>query len=333
MRPARIVLFALACALGTGCQGPGHVEFVSGQCVIDGRAATRPEVETRQARISERILARQPLFVLITVLIVALAGFSHIEKLFSRSRRARRRRCTGSPSGCASGSSVIARIRCATSRWSSPRCCYSASPAASTSISTRTSAPPSARSGCSQFCHLALRNNESQQILEEQRRNLETIESTAGNIQTLVDKLPPTEQRKAKEIVAQINAVMAQQGKLVSDYAERTDESSRAVRAETANLQKGLSSLGAELIGLKSLTGERPELERSAARGRRARSASASPSPMAGSTRSRRSSSCWPRGPSRKCAPPAPLARAPMKEAPPTAKTEPALPEVARDGK
>ena len=45
--------------------------------------------------------------------------------------------------------------------------------------------------GMLQFCHLALRTNEEQGVLDEQRRNLAAIESTAGDIRTLVDKLPP----------------------------------------------------------------------------------------------------------------------------------------------
>jgi hypothetical protein len=220
--------------------------------MIDGRPATLPEVETRQALISERILARQPLFVLITVLIVALAGFSHLEKLlllFSTRR--------------AHVHGLAERLRLALERYRAHPIRYFTivvgtlsllAIAGSFYVYLDADKRASERAlGLLQFCHLALRNGESQTILAEQRRNLQAIESTAGNIQTLVDKLPPAEQRKAKEIVTRINAALAQQGKLVGDYAARADESTRAVRAETESLEKGLSTLGAQVVALKSL--------------------------------------------------------------------------------
>jgi hypothetical protein len=256
---SRLAALILLAALGAGCHGPGHVEFTGGQCIIDGRPATLAEVEARQARISERILSRQPLFVIITVLIVVLAGFSHIEKLlllFST----RREHVHG----------LTERLRLALER-------YRAHPLRYFVIVVGTLSLLGIAGGCYvyldadkraseralsllQFCHLALRNSESETILAEQRRNLQAIESTAGNIRTLVDKLPPAEQRKAKEIVAQINQALAQQGKLVSDYATRNDESARAVRAQTESLQKGLTSLGSQVLGLKSLPSSIHEL-------------------------------------------------------------------------
>src|SRR5947207_2649794 len=59
--------------------------------------------------------------------------------------------------------------------------------------------------GMLQFCHLALNNAQSQRVLIEQRRNLVSIQATAGQIRTLVDKLPPAEKRKAREIVGEMN--------------------------------------------------------------------------------------------------------------------------------
>jgi hypothetical protein len=248
MRPL-LLLVALAVA---GCQGPGRVEFVAGQCTIDGRPATLPEVEARQARISERILGRQPLFVVITVLIVALAGFSHIEKLlllFST----RHSHAHG----------LAERLKVALERYRAHPIRYFTlvlatlgllGVAAGFYVYLDADKRASERAlGQLQFCHLALRNGESQTILAEQRRNLQAIESTAGNIQALVDKLPPAEQRKAKEIVTQINAALAQQGKLVGDYAARADETNKAMRAETESLQRGLTTLGTQVVGLKSL--------------------------------------------------------------------------------
>jgi hypothetical protein len=246
--PLLIALVMLAPA----CHGPGHVEFTQGQCVIDGRPAKLAEVEQRQSHLSERILARQPLTVLVTVLIVVLAGFSHIEKLLllfsTRHTHVR---------------GLAERLRVALER-------YRVNPVRYFSIVVGTllllgmaggfyvyldaDKRASERAlGLLQFCHLALRNNESEGILAEQRRNLEKIESTAGSIRSLVDKLPPEEQRKAKEVVSQINLALTQQGKLVGQYAAQTEESTKAVREQTENLQKGLTTLGSQVLGLKLL--------------------------------------------------------------------------------
>jgi len=80
MLPRFLLLAALLAAGGCG-NGPGRVEFVNGQCLVDGAPATLPQVETRQAQVSEHILSRQPLLALVTVMVLVLAGMSHIEKL------------------------------------------------------------------------------------------------------------------------------------------------------------------------------------------------------------------------------------------------------------
>jgi hypothetical protein len=243
----------IALALLAGCHGPGHVEFTNGQCLIDGHVATRMEVETRQARISERILSRQPLFVLITVLIVALACTSHIEKLFL---------FFGGKQG-KPVHSMHDRLRMALERYKSHPLRYFSIVALTLLllgiaggfyVYLDADKRASERAlGLLQFCHIALRNTEAQGILAEQRHNLEQIESTAGNIRALVGKLPPEEQRKAREIMAHINDALAQQGKLVSDYVTHTDESTKAVHEETQLLEKGLTSLETQVTTLKSL--------------------------------------------------------------------------------
>ena len=326
----RIVLLALAGTLATGCHGPAHVEFTSGQCMIDGRAATLSEVEARQARISERILARQPLFVVITVLIVALAGFSHVEKLVllfvTRKTQAH---------------GLAERLRLGLERYRAHPLRYFSmvlgtltllGMAAGLYVYLDADKRASERAlGLLQFCHVALRNNESQHILDEQRHNLQTIESTAGNIQALVGKLPPAEQRKAKEIVAQINAVLAQQGKLVSDYAERNDESTKAIREQASNLQKGLTTLGTELSGLKSLPMSVQSL------GDELRKVDAHVADRFTATDAKLAEmkaklDLLAARPEPKATPIAPTARAPMKDAPSTAKDS-APPEVAKGDK
>jgi len=249
----RAILLALTLLVG-GCSSQ-HVEFSNGRCFIDGRVATVAEVEAKQAAISERILARQPLFVIVTLLIVALAGASHVEKLLL---------ILGTRGSAARG--LGERLRLAVDRYRQKPVRYFAIVAGTLSllglaggfyVYLDADKRASERAlGLLQFCQLAQRTTEAQGILAEQRRNLAAIESTAGNIRALVDKLPPEEQRKAKEIVDRINAELARQGKLVTDSMQRTDESLRAVQAHNAVLERGLSTLEAAFLSLKGLPAE-----------------------------------------------------------------------------
>lgn len=246
---AFLLLLALSIA---GCHGPGRVEFSAGQCLIDGHVATRAEVESRQARITERILSRQPLFVLITVLIVALAGMSHIEKLFLFAGKKEQ-----------PVRSLHDQLRLALERYRSHPLRYFSMVALTLGllgvaggvyVYLDSDKRASERAlGLLQFCHLALRNDEAAGILAEQKQNLQQIEATAGDIRAFVGKLPPEEQRKARQIVTRIDDALAQEGRLVGDYVARTDESTRAVREQTQLLGKGLTSLETQVTTLKAV--------------------------------------------------------------------------------
>jgi septation ring formation regulator EzrA len=104
-----------------------------------------------------------------------------------------------------------------------------------------------------QFCHLALRTSAEQGVLTEQRKNLDAIQSTAGDIRALVDKLPPEEKQKAREIIGQMNVALQKQGKIVGDYLTRSDEQQRALKEHNDAVEKGLTSLTSDLDALKSL--------------------------------------------------------------------------------
>jgi hypothetical protein len=251
---ARRLLLALVLVSTAGCARAAHVEFVDGQCLIDGEAASLAQVEVRQARITERVLARQPWFVVVTILVVVLAGASHIEKialLFSTRRQ--------------EAHSLGDRLRNALDRYRSQPVRYFAIVSGTLALLVMAGAcyvyldadkRASERAlGLLQFCHLALKDREQQHLLDEQRKNLEALQSTAGSIRTLVDGLPPEEQRKAQEIVAQMNNALSHQGRLVSAYAERTDEQTKAVREHTAVLEKGLTALGTDVLALKTMPG------------------------------------------------------------------------------
>jgi DNA repair ATPase RecN len=117
-----------------------------------------------------------------------------------------------------------------------------------------------------QFCHLALRTQEQESALDEQRRNLQAIASTAGDIRTLVGKLPPDEQRKAQQIVDQMNGALDRQGRIVSDYAARTDEAQKDLSTHTQAMEKGLASVEGELAELRALPANLKDLQGAARR-------------------------------------------------------------------
>jgi hypothetical protein len=247
MARAFVLLVLLA-----GCSGPGHVSFDNGRCLIDGAPATEAEVEARQSSVSSRILERQPYFVLITMLVVALASLNYVGKLvvlFSNKKT--------------DGDGLREKLRVWIDRHRLKPVRYFAVlittlalllAACGAYIYLDADKRASERAlGMLQFCHLALRTADEQGVLAEQRHNLEAIQSTAGDIRSLVDKLPPEEQRKAQQIVDQMNGALAKQGRLVSEYLNRTEESTKAVREHTQAVERGLSTVEAGVLGLKSL--------------------------------------------------------------------------------
>jgi hypothetical protein len=235
--------------LMVGCRGPGHVEFVGGHCVVDGRVATVDEVERSQARISERIVARQPILVLVTILVVLLAGASHIEKLvllFSTRR---------------SGAHGLGeRIRIALDRYRDHPIRYFSivlgtllllGLAGGTYVFLDAEKRANERAlGLLQFCHVALRGQQADAMLDEQRRNLADLESTAGSIRGLVDRLPPQHQEEARQIVEQLRRALGDQGKLVNAYVEKSAESSRQLQAHTAVVEQVLQANFGALKGV-----------------------------------------------------------------------------------
>jgi hypothetical protein len=244
-----LLLFGLIAA---GCGGPGRVEYTDGHCYIDGVAADREQIEAHQAVVTKRILDRQPYMALLTVVVVALAGIGIIERvqlLFS-SRKAEER-------------TAGARLRALLERYREHRVRYFTIVGATLALLLLAGGGyvyldadkrASERAlGTLQFCHLALRTADEQRVLAEQRQNLETIQTTATDIRALVDKLPPAEQRKAREIVDELGTVLGRQGKLVGEYMQRSDASSRMVREHNQAVVRGLLSLEARVTSLKSV--------------------------------------------------------------------------------
>ncbi len=248
----------LFCALLllAACGGPGHVQYDNERCLIDGHPATLGEVEARQATVAQRIQSRQPWFAVVTIAIVLVAGASNFEKAMVLLRA---RKNAGDGAGRPFGE----RIRDALDRHRESPLRFGAIVgttlglllvAAASYVSLDVDKRASERAlGMLQFCHLARRTSEEQGVLDQQRQNLAQIQSTAGDIRALVDKLPPEEQRKAQQIVSQMNVALDKQGKIVGDYLTRSDEQSKMLKEHTALVEKGLSSLSTDLTALKSL--------------------------------------------------------------------------------
>ncbi len=257
----RIGLLFVCVATLLGCEGPGHVQFDGGRCLRDGRALTVDEVEADQARVAQRIASRQPWFAVITIGVVLLAAAGNAEKalLLVRARHevghrplAERLRDMlaghrDSPARFAAiiGTSLGLILLCAVGY------IY-------LDIDKRASERALATL---QFCHLALRTQEEEKRLDEQRHNLDAIQSTAGDIRTLVNKLPPDEQKKAQVIVDQMNVALTKQGKIVGDYAARADEAEKGLSERTLAMEKGIASVEGDLASLRALPASLRDLE------------------------------------------------------------------------
>jgi hypothetical protein len=251
----------LALLIVSACSGPGHVEYNADRCLIDGKEVSLGEVETRQAAVAQRIQSRQPWFAIVTIVVVLVAAASNAEKALVLVRA--RRQDHEKP--------LAERLRAALERTRETPLQFFAIvggtvllllAAGGLYIYLDVDKRASERAlQMLQFCHLALRTSEEQGVLDEQKRNLASIQSTAGDIRALVDKLPPDEKQKAREIIANMNTALDRQGKIVSSYLLRSDEESKQIREQTALVQKGLSSLSTDLTALKMMPASLHDLD------------------------------------------------------------------------
>jgi hypothetical protein len=262
---ARLAVLA-ALLLLVGCGGPGRIQYDGGRCFDDGRPLSAQEVEAKQTTVARRITARQPWFAVITIGVVLLAAASNAERAL---QLVRGRHEVGRKS-------LAERLRDMLERQRDNRVRFGAIVGGSLALVVIAGASyvyldidkrANERALATlQFCHLAMRTQEEEGVLDEQRRNLEAIQSTAGDIRTLVGKLPPDEQRKAQLIVDQMNAALTKQGKIVGDYAVRTDQAQKDLTAHTAAMEKGIASVQGDLAGLRSLPANLKDLEGAAHR-------------------------------------------------------------------
>lgn len=251
----------LVLLLASGCGGPGHVEYDSDRCLVDGKPVTLSEVESRQASVAQRIQSRQPWFAVVTIVVVLVAAASNAEKALVLVRT--RRQDHEKP--------LAERLRAALERTRETPLQFFAIvggtlllllAAGGLYIYLDVDKRASERAlQMLQFCHLAMRTSEEEGVLDEQKRNLASIQSTAGDIRALVDKLPPDEKQKAHEIIATMNTALEKQGKIVASYVSRSDEESKEIRQQTALVQKGLTSLSSDLTALKLMPASLHDLD------------------------------------------------------------------------
>jgi hypothetical protein len=244
-----------------GCGGPGRFQYDGGRCLDGGRSMTAQEVETEQANVARHIAALQPWFAFITigVVVVALASNADRALILFRARHEAGHR------------SLADRLRDVLRRQRENPAVFGALVCGSLGVVAIGSAlyayldidkRASERAlGMLQFCHLALRTESEQRVLDEQRDNLQAIESTAGDIRTLVGNLPPEQQKKARLIVSEMNTALDRQDKIVGDYAARADEAQKDLSVHTVAMEKGLASVEGDLAELRSLPTSVKDLE------------------------------------------------------------------------
>jgi hypothetical protein len=267
VRFALLLFFAFAAALCMlGCAGPGRVQYDGGRCLDNGRSLTVQEVEIEQAEVARRIASRQPWFAVITIGVVLIAAASNAERALFLIRA---RHVEGERSLVERLRDLLERQRDNPTRFATivggslAIIVFAGSAYIYLDIDKRASERALAML---QFCHLSMRTQEEEGVLDQQRSNLQAIESTAGDIRTLVAKLPPDEQRKAQQFVEEMNTALAKQGKIVGDYVARTDEEQKHLTAHTEAVEKGIASVEGDLAGLRSLPDNVKDLEGAAHR-------------------------------------------------------------------
>jgi hypothetical protein len=217
------------------------VRFDRERCYIDGQPAGLTQVEEREAVVEHRIAVRQPWLVLITVVVVLLAGIGYVEKLvlvLSANRDSK---------------SMGERVRAVAERYRAHRFRYFALVGGSVGLLVTAGflyiyVDADKRSSeralaALQFCHLALRTGEETSALDTQRQNLASIHQTAGEIRRLIDKLPPAEQVKAQEIIGHMDDAVGRERRIITDQLQRSEGTAEAIRDGTLSIEKSLTGL------------------------------------------------------------------------------------------
>lgn len=228
------------------------MRFGRDACFIDDAPVGIAQVEGEEARISERMAKRQPLFVAVGLLVVLLAGAGYILRVVD----------IVSARG-ADGYGFVDRLRMALDRHRAYPARYFSIVGGSFTLlllacgfygaldSDRRAAERDL--GLLQFCHLALRTADEHDVLSRQKENLAELAATAGQIRALVGQLPPDEQQKAQLVIRRISEELDRQDKTLADSLERNAQASAQVRAQTERLERGISDVAAAVDALKGV--------------------------------------------------------------------------------
>jgi hypothetical protein len=248
---ALLAFVLLQAVAAVGCGGPGTVQFDRERCYVDGRPATLTQVEEREALVQHRIAVRQPWLIVITVVVVTLAGIGYLEKLVLLLSASRDTKGMGE------------RMRAVAERYRAHRVRYFAMVGGSVALLVTAGilyiwvdADKRANErtlATLQFCHLALRTSEETSALDEQRQNLASIHETAGEIRQIIDKLPPAEQVKAQEIIGHMDDAVGRERRLITERLERSQDTAEAIRDGTLSIEKNLSGVQNAVGALKDV--------------------------------------------------------------------------------
>ena len=243
----RVVLIGCLSLLAS-CTRAVRVTYDREHCYLDGRAAQISEVEEVQTELGQHVLARQPIQTWVTIVMLLIAGAGYFDKLalLIAARRS-------------SAPSFAERVRASLER-------HRPHPVRYFGIVLSGLVLIGVGAGCYiwldadrraseralqqlQFCHLALKSAEEQSTLDEQRKNLDRLQSTAGSIKSLVDSLPPDEQKKATELLGQMKIAIGNQDRVLG----RESALAQAVASGSAEIQQNLGLLAADLGALKGM--------------------------------------------------------------------------------
>jgi len=255
---------ALLLLLGA-CNGAVHVTYDRQRCEIDGRGITIADVEAEQARIGDHLIERQPVHTAVVVAILLLASLGYLDKL-SFIIAARR----------STAPSLGERVRGALERHRAHPVRYFGIVSGAmllivvgAGFYVYLDADKRASERALQqlqFCHLALTGANEQAALDRQRSNLEQLRSTAASIKSLVDSLPPAEQRKAEALLAQLHVAVGNQFRIL----DQEGAVAQAIASGSEEAKRGFDGLRADIGGLKAvperLSGVASQLDRLEAR-------------------------------------------------------------------
>lgn len=233
------------------CSRAPSVRFDNDTCLIDDVPASIAQVEEAEARISQHMADRQPLFILVTLMVVLLASAGYVLRIVDVIAVRK------------DGHSFLERLREALDRHRAHPARYFAMLSGAFmlllfacgfygALNSDKQASERALSSL-QFCHLALRTADEHNVLSQQRQNLAALSATAGQIRSLVGQLPPDEQKKAQLVINQVSQALDRQSQDLARSLDKDAAAADEARAQSAQVEQGLSSLTIGVLALRNV--------------------------------------------------------------------------------